>query len=101
MIGPYPTNSRSGTSPAPVPYPQGEPQERLALPLLVDAFVQASATDPSGDLSKRPRKGDLHFLASVFANITTVGDLVTKLYINLCFVVSRRSHILLPALFKR
>ncbi|KAF7430494.1 hypothetical protein PC9H_006202 [Pleurotus ostreatus] len=71
MIGPYPTNSRSGTSPAPLPYPQGEPQERLALPLLVDAFVQASATDPSGDLSKRPRKGDLHFLASVFANITT------------------------------
>lgn len=65
----YPTQSRCGTCPTPVPYPSAESQDVLALPLLLDAFVQgAQITD---DLSKRSRKADLHFLASVFANLTT------------------------------
>ncbi|KAJ8503064.1 hypothetical protein ONZ45_g11185 [Pleurotus djamor] len=71
MIGPYPTNSRCGSSPAPVPYPKGDPKDQLAFPLLVDAFVQGATEDPSGDLSKRPRKASLHFLATVFANISS------------------------------
>ncbi|KAF8836959.1 DUF383-domain-containing protein [Paxillus ammoniavirescens] len=67
----YPTQSRSGTCSAPVPYPSIEPQEVLALPLLLEAFVQAASVDSSGDKSRRLRKGDLHFLSSVFANIST------------------------------
>lgn len=67
----YVPQSRSGTCPAPVPYPSGEPQEILALPLLIDAFVQGASLDQSEDKSKRTRKGDLHFLSSVFANIST------------------------------
>ncbi|KAI6101213.1 hypothetical protein F5141DRAFT_288224 [Pisolithus sp. B1] len=67
----YTPHSRSGTCPAPVPYPSGEPQEFLALPLLVDAFVQGASLDQSEDKSKRARRGDLHFLSSVFANIST------------------------------
>ncbi|KAF8649277.1 hypothetical protein AX16_005905 [Volvariella volvacea WC 439] len=65
----YATQSRSGTCPAPVPYPTGETRTVPVLPLLVDAFVQGAQVDPS-DLAKRTRKGDLHFLASVFANVT-------------------------------
>jgi len=42
-----------------------------ALPLLVDAFVQAANIDLSTPLDKRPRKSELHFLASVFANLST------------------------------
>ncbi|KAI0695330.1 hypothetical protein C8T65DRAFT_46549 [Cerioporus squamosus] len=67
----FPVDSRSGTCPAPVPYPEGEPKEVLALPLLVDAFVKAARVTDEKDISKRPFKGDLHFLASVFANIST------------------------------
>lgn len=55
-----------------MPYPTGETREILALPLLVDAFVQGSQVVESGDLSKRTRKAELHFLASVFANLTVV-----------------------------
>ncbi|OJA21188.1 hypothetical protein AZE42_01362 [Rhizopogon vesiculosus] len=65
-----PTESRSGTCSAPVPYPSGEPQDILALPLLIDAFVQGASIDPSQDRTARKRKGELHFLASVFANIS-------------------------------
>jgi hypothetical protein len=43
-----------------------------ALPLLVDAFVQGANIDPSIPLDKRPRKSELHFLASVFANLSMV-----------------------------
>ena len=68
----YTTDSRCGSCPAPVPYPVGESKEVLALPLLVDAFVQGSQVVESGDLSKRTRKAELHFLASVFANLTVV-----------------------------
>ncbi|KAI6014064.1 hypothetical protein BKA83DRAFT_4353645 [Pisolithus microcarpus] len=67
----YTPHSRSGTCPAPVPYPSGQQHEILALPLLIDAFVQGASLDQSGDKSRRARKGDLHFLSSVFANIST------------------------------
>ena len=43
------------------------------MPLLVDAFVQGALVDENQKLDERKRKGELHFLASVFANITTVG----------------------------
>lgn len=66
----YPVQSRSGTSPLP---PPGDSQEVLAMPLLVDAFVQGALVDENQKLDERKRKGELHFLASVFANITTVG----------------------------
>lgn len=66
----YPTESRCGSCPEPVPYPKAEPKQVLALPLLLDAFVEgAQVVD---DLSKRTRKGELHFMASVFANMTAV-----------------------------
>lgn len=42
----------------------------LALPLLVQAFAQAAQTDETPE--QRFRKGNLHFLASVFANVTMV-----------------------------
>jgi hypothetical protein len=68
------TQSRSGTCAAPVPYPSGEEQQIAALPLLLDAFVQgAELINESEDLSKRNRKGNLHFMASVFANLTSVS----------------------------
>jgi hypothetical protein len=68
----YSTDSRCGSCPAPVPYPTGESKDLQALPLLIDAFVQGSQVVESGDLSKRSRKAELHFLASVFANLTVV-----------------------------
>ncbi|KAJ2917111.1 hypothetical protein MD484_g3296, partial [Candolleomyces efflorescens] len=66
----YPVNSRSGSCAAPVPYPAGEEKEVPALPLLVEAFVQGATMGEITDLSKRPRKAELHFLASVFANMS-------------------------------
>jgi len=42
-----------------------------ALPLLIDAFVDGAQM--AEDLSKRTRKAELHFLASVFANMTVVS----------------------------
>lgn len=66
----YPTPSRSGTAPT---APEGEIRQVPALPLLVDAFVQGALVDENQDLEKRKRKGQLHFLASVFANLTTVS----------------------------
>lgn len=75
----YPTESRCGTCAAPVPYPAAEPRSIPALPLLLDAFAQGAQIEPTGDLSKRIRKGELHFLASVFANITAVSQKNTLL----------------------
>lgn len=66
----YPPQSRCATAVAPTPYPAGQPRAVLALPLLVDAFVQGAEI---GDASSRIRKGNLHFLASVFANLSTVN----------------------------
>ena len=68
----YPPQSRSGTCLTPVPYPIGETREVPALPLLLDAFVQAAAVTESGDKIAPKRKGELHFLSSVFANTSTV-----------------------------
>jgi hypothetical protein len=65
----YPPNSRSGSCPAPVPYPSGNPLEAAAFPLLLDAFVDGA--NVSRDTESK-RKGELHFLASVFANLTAV-----------------------------
>ncbi|EPT00980.1 hypothetical protein FOMPIDRAFT_1049223 [Fomitopsis schrenkii] len=67
----YPVQSQCGTCPAPVPYPAGEPRSVPALPLLLDAFVQGAAAEEIADKEKRVRKGTLHFLSSVFANIST------------------------------
>ena len=67
----FPVDSRSMTFPAPVPYPSGEPKEIPSFPVLVDAFVKAAAV--TEDREKRLFKGDLHFLASVFANVSTVN----------------------------
>ncbi|KAG6910074.1 hypothetical protein DXG01_013527 [Tephrocybe rancida] len=63
----YAPQSRCATSAPPDPYPEGEAKNVLALPLLLDAFSTVQV-DP--DRSKRTRKGDLHFLASVFANLS-------------------------------
>ena len=69
----YPTQSRAASCPAPVPYPSGEEVELRALPLLVEAFVGATKQVPGeGGTMEKARKGDLHFLASVFANMTAV-----------------------------
>ncbi|KAI0642083.1 DUF383-domain-containing protein [Trametes meyenii] len=68
----FPVDSRCGTCPAPVPYPSAEAKEVLALPLLIDAFVKAAPGVEIQDLDKRPRRGELHFLSSVFANLSTL-----------------------------
>ncbi|OCH96344.1 DUF383-domain-containing protein [Obba rivulosa] len=77
FIGYYPTQSRSGSCAAPVPYPSGEEREVLALPLLMDAFVQGARLGETQNKDTQKRKGELHFLASVFANlsITPAGRL--------------------------
>lgn len=67
----YPTQSRSGSCPAPVPYPSGKASDVLALPLLLDAFVQGAQLKQTEDPSKHLRKSELHFLASVFANVAS------------------------------
>ncbi|KAF8211111.1 hypothetical protein K438DRAFT_105389 [Mycena galopus ATCC 62051] len=64
----YPPQSRCATSVAPEPYPAGTARAVHALPLLIDAFVQGVEIE---DPSSRIRKGTLHFLASVFANLST------------------------------
>ncbi|KAJ8095027.1 Protein hgh1 [Marasmius tenuissimus] len=69
--GYFATQARSGSCVAPVPYPSGEEKEVLALPLLLDAFIQGAQVDEIQDLSKRTRKGSLHFLSSVFGNLTS------------------------------
>ncbi|KIM88162.1 hypothetical protein PILCRDRAFT_770815 [Piloderma croceum F 1598] len=66
----YPTQSRCGTCVAPIPYPSGDSRDVPALPLLLDAFVQGAQVDPSADPATRKRKGELHFLSSVFANLS-------------------------------
>lgn len=67
----YPIQSRAATCPAPVPHPSIEPLQVHALPLLVQAFVEG-VSPGSGLSSERIRKGYLHFLSSVFANISAV-----------------------------
>ena len=62
------------------------------MPLLVDAFVQGALVDENQNLDERKRKGQLHFMASVFANITTVGFVDQsgpKLITDSCAVTNR------------
>ncbi|KDQ19193.1 hypothetical protein BOTBODRAFT_28681 [Botryobasidium botryosum FD-172 SS1] len=65
----YAPASRCPTSPPPEPYPDTDVTYSVsALSLLVDAF---SRVEPDGTkLDQRKRKGELHFLSSVFANIS-------------------------------
>ncbi|KAF8738707.1 AICARFT/IMPCHase bienzyme, partial [Rhizoctonia solani] len=65
----HPIASRSSTAPVAPSTGSTQIREESAILLLVDAFVDA-ATLPGGSKEERKRKGDLHFLASVFANIT-------------------------------
>ncbi|KAG8718320.1 hypothetical protein FRC08_005466 [Ceratobasidium sp. 394] len=69
MGGNHPIAARSATAPGPPSDPMAIAREEDAITLLVDAFIDA-ATVPGGPKEQRKRKGDLHFLASVFANIT-------------------------------
>jgi hypothetical protein len=69
----YPTQSRAGSCAPPVPYPTGTEVNVRALPLLVDAFVQGANIDLSIPLDECLRKSELHFLASVFANLSMVS----------------------------
>jgi hypothetical protein len=95
----YATQSRCGTSIAPDPYPSGMSQEVPALPLLLDAFSQGAEINEFGDRSKRTRKGELHFLASVFANLSVVCHNYTfymTLFINSFQAPAGRSFFLEP-----
>lgn len=73
----YTPQSRSGTSPPPYPYPDSQVQKALALPLLIEAFANSATLEKHVG----QRKGQLHFLASVFSNISTVRK-------GLCIVFS-------------
>ena len=84
----YPVQSRSGTSPLP---PPGDPQDVPAMPLLVDAFVQGALMDENQKLDERKRKGELHFLGGIFANITSVGSVnesITTIITDSCVVAN-------------
>jgi hypothetical protein len=60
--------ARCGSCPAPAPRVNTSSRDTLALPLLVDAFVDGARLRETGT----GRKGNLHFLASVFANLSAV-----------------------------
>jgi hypothetical protein len=62
------TLARCGSCIAPSPRLNTESQDVLALPLLIEAFVDGARPRTAGS----GRKGNLHFLASVFANISAV-----------------------------
>src|SRR5258706_3048909 len=64
--GYYTPQSRSVTAPPPAPYPSASTKSIPALPLLVDAFATATTEGSK-------RKGQLHFLGSVFANLSIVS----------------------------
>ncbi|KAH7093923.1 DUF383-domain-containing protein [Auriculariales sp. MPI-PUGE-AT-0066] len=68
----YPPYSRSGTSIAPDTLSSIETVNVRALPLLIDAFADAARVEGK----EKARKGELHFLASVFANLSgsNAGD---------------------------
>ena len=91
----YPPQSRCGTCAAPVPYPSGDSRDVLALPLLVDAFVQGAQVDPSADPTTRKRKGELHFLSSVFANLSVVCTLVSQQ--RQYYIIFSRHQLVVPS----
>lgn len=81
--GLYPTNSRSGSCAPPFPPAQGDEVDVPALPLLLEAFVRGANIDPNSELDRRRQKSELHFLASVFANVSTVRvSLLYALFVN-------------------
>lgn len=69
--GIYPVQSRCATSPPPAKLPSDPPTKFRALSLLVDAFAGSATLSPE----ESERKGQLHFLASVFGNITGVRQI--------------------------
>ena len=79
----YPPLSRCGSAVSQNPYPEGSPKSTSALAVLVDAFVRAAVvsvteSEDGGETIVRGdpgRKADLHFLASVFTNVTRVSAL--------------------------
>jgi len=71
----YPVQSRSVTSPAPSLASDGETIDVAALPLLVDAFASSAKVKSAGDPKVSTREGELHFLSSVFANLSVVGHI--------------------------
>jgi hypothetical protein len=74
--GVYAPLSRSGTSPKPDISPDAKELNIKAISLLLHSFVDSAAI-PSNET--RPlRKGNLHFLASVFANVTTVKHFLNQ-----------------------
>ena len=91
----YPPLSRAGSAVPRNPYPEGSPVSVSALAVLVDAFVRAAeirlpeAEDAeNAEEEKKPkvtkgdpaRKADLHFLASVFINVSGVGHLSSMIF---------------------
>ena len=55
-----------------------------ALPLLVEAFVDATKQVPGeGGKMEKTRKADLHFLASVFANLSAVSAILLGVFVGL------------------
>jgi hypothetical protein len=65
--------ARCGSCAAPAPRINTPSRDVLALPLLVDAFVDGARHREAGT----GRKGTLHFLASVFANLSAVCIIFT------------------------
>ena len=59
----YASQSRCPTSPPPSPFPAGTPRKERALSVLVDAFAESGTQ----------RKGQLHFLATMFGNVSGVS----------------------------
>lgn len=65
--------ARCGSCAAPAPRVSTPSRDVLALPLLVDAFVDGARPREAGV----GRKGSLHFLSSMFANLSTVCTVFT------------------------
>jgi hypothetical protein len=66
--------ARSATSVA-LPHDQTREAKSIsAMYALVDAFTSAAAVTEQGSKDASKRKGDLHFISSVFANISVVRD---------------------------
>lgn len=82
LDGDHPVASRAATSPTPTSSSSAPSRDAVAIALLMDAFVDA-AVIPGEPKQERKRKGDLHFLASVFANITVVRSLVAFIICDL------------------
>jgi hypothetical protein len=85
----YPPQSRCPTAPPPNPFPTGTPRKERALSLLIEAF-SGSATLGT---QKIERKANLHFLATVFANISSVGTQTRHWFYTQEIPATRRSRV--------